>query len=77
MLSIGKLVVLAGIIALVYFFLIRKPSKEDRSGKEGKPPSKNDNEMVACHKCGTYVSPDEAIIKDGRFYCSKQCAGLE
>ncbi|DAB32133.1 MAG TPA: Prokaryotic metallothionein, partial [Sulfurospirillum sp. UBA11407] len=32
--------------------------------------------MIECSECTTFVSESEAIIKDGKFFCSKQCAKL-
>ena len=62
-----KILLFAAVVAAVYFFFIKK-----------KPlPPKEDETMVACTKCGTFVSTKEAIIKDGRFYCSKECAEVK
>lgn len=33
--------------------------------------------VVECHKCGVYISVDEAILKDGYYYCSKECAEIK
>ena len=32
--------------------------------------------LVECEKCGTYVTYKESIIIKGKAYCSKECAGL-
>jgi len=32
--------------------------------------------LVECEKCGTYVTYKECIIIKGKAYCSKECAGL-
>ena len=29
--------------------------------------------MIECPTCGTYVSKDEAILSNGKYYCSKEC----
>ncbi len=49
--------------------------------KKSKPKVKSNNKdidegeiMMECKECGTFVSKDEAIIKNGKFYCSKECA---
>ena len=31
------------------------------------------DEMVECPTCKTYVSKKEAIVSNGKFYCSKEC----
>ena len=32
--------------------------------------------MVECQKCGLFISSKDAIIKNGKYYCSKECAEL-
>jgi len=69
-----KILLLIAIIAGVYHFFIKtKPAKQNSNNS-----AKKDEEdiMVECEKCKTYVSSKEAIIKEGKFYCSKECAGL-
>jgi uncharacterized protein len=79
MLSLPKLLIIALVIAAVYYFFFRKvrPLTEE---EEEKPKKKRDKKleeiMVECAKCGTFVSPKEALIKDGSYFCSKACAGL-
>ncbi len=61
------MLILAAIIAGVYYFFIK-----------AKPSTKQDEEtLVECEKCHTFVSSKEAIIKDGKYYCSKECAGVK
>ncbi len=74
MISIPKLLIFVAVIALIYYFFFRKPKKA--SGTDA-PESKRDEDiMVECAACGTFVSAKEAIIKEGRYYCSKACAEL-
>lgn len=80
MLSLPKLLVIALVIGAVYYLFFRKPTKKreetttDSSSKQ--QDKKLDDVMVECAKCGTFVSSKEAIIKDGRYFCSKECAEL-
>ena len=69
-----KLVIVAIIVYAIYFMLFKKPSIEQKSQK--KRENIDSETMIECAKCGAYVSNNEAIIKDGKFYCSKECAGL-
>jgi len=73
---IFKLLVFAVVVFIVYT-LFFKSSR----GKVEQPKKKNrQNEsdtMVECAKCSVFISETEAIIKDGKFYCSKECAGLK
>lgn len=54
----------------IYFFFFRKPKTSQKDYRE----DKKDSIMLECAKCGTYVSSDEAIIQDGKYYCSKECS---
>ncbi|BAF69471.1 PP0621 family protein [Nitratiruptor sp. SB155-2] len=63
-----KILLLAAVIgAIYYFFIKKKPIAHD----------KETDTMVECDTCGTYVSNKEAIIKNGKYYCSKECAGAK
>ncbi len=81
-----KLLLTAAVIWAVWFFLIKKPQvqrhrekkAQEARTKERRHKEKKDEEiMVPCEKCGTYVSSHEAIIVSGRYYCSKKCAGVK
>lgn len=52
----------------------KKPSIRTEK-KQGKKKISGDT-MLECSECATFVSENEAIIKDGKFYCSKECALL-
>lgn len=54
----------------IYLLFFKKPKATHRENKE----YKKDSIMLECSTCGTYVSSDEAIIQDGKYYCSKECA---
>ncbi len=76
-----KLVLTIAVIAVVYFLLIKKPKvtqhRKARADAEKRKPKKDEEIMVECEKCGTFVSSHEAIIVGGKYYCSKQCAGVK
>lgn len=65
-----KLLLVAGVIAVVYFmFIKKKPTlKQDKNDPKNKP-----NDMVACASCGVYVEVGEAILSNGKYYCSNEC----
>ncbi len=67
-----KLVIVALIVYAIYFVLFKKPAIQKKSKQE----NIDSETMLECAKCGAYVSSEEAIIKDGKFYCSKECASL-
>lgn len=65
------LLVIAVLVAF-YFIVVKKMlQKSKNDSKKGK-----EEIMLECKKCGTYISDKEAIIKDGKHFCSKNCAGL-
>ncbi len=66
-------IIIVGYIVYVKFF--KKPKQVSNPKDEFK---KMDNSiMVGCDKCGTFVDTNESIAKDGKFYCSKECAGVK
>ncbi len=69
-LDLIKLILLAAIMYGIYFIFFKKPSmiKDKNSDSET---------VVECEECGVYVSMKETILKDGKYYCSKECAGLK
>ena len=76
---IFKIAIFLLVMVAVYFIFFKKPEAAEegkRQKAKGKSDKKNSEEMVECAKCGTYVSSKEAIIKNGSFYCSHECAGV-
>ncbi|WP_297578368.1 PP0621 family protein [uncultured Helicobacter sp.] len=60
---------LVGVYLLFFRKNQQKPTKNDFK-------SMQDSIMLECTQCGTYVSNEEVIIKDSKYYCSKECAKL-
>ena len=70
---IFKFLIFAVIMFIIYTLFFKKSAPK----KSTKRKSEDDGEiMVECCECSTFVSKDEAIIKNGKFYCSKECAGV-
>lgn len=59
--------VLAGFIIYLLFF---KNKRVDNRKKDDKLIS---DEMMECPSCSTFISQREAILSNGKFYCSKDC----
>lgn len=75
---IMKFLLLAGILFIIYIMFFKKSNTTNTtSTKKTKKSAPKGDIMMECEKCETFVSEDEAIIKDGKFYCSKKCAGLK
>jgi len=76
---IFKLIILAAVIYGVYILFFRNGNLVEKMA-ETKRKSKKDETVetvVECKKCGVYISIDEAVIKDGKYYCSNECAGIK
>lgn len=70
----GKLIFIALTIALIYYLFARAKPR-DRSNMRDKTQKRHEI-MLECTHCGTYVSEQESLIIDGKFYCSKECADI-
>lgn len=67
-------VVIVGYIIYIKFF--KKPKQTIEQDKEEFKQVDN-SIMVSCDKCGTFATTGDSIAKDGKFYCSKECAGVK
>jgi len=70
-----KIILFAGVIFLIYIFFFKNSRKKDIQNSASKKVLEGET-MVECQACSTFISHKEAIIKDGLFYCSKECARL-
>lgn len=67
-----KIIAIIVVLFLVYLIFFKK-GREKEVGQKDKATEKITDEMVECPSCGTYVSQDEAILSNGKFFCSKEC----
>ena len=68
---IVKLLILGVVLFGVYLLFFKKGREKDIQNKK-----KNDeitDTMIECPKCGTYTSKDDAILSNGKYFCSKEC----
>ena len=66
-----KLIIFAVAGLLIYkFFGGKLPS----IGKSAHEKKLDDDTLVECEKCATYVTVKESIIVNGKYYCSSECA---
>jgi len=73
-----KALALVVIFIIIYILFFKKSKKEVQNNrKKNRKQAPKGDIMMECKKCETFVSEDEAIIKDGNFYCTKTCAGLK
>jgi uncharacterized protein len=72
---------LALLVLLVLYKLFggRPPSigRRDRSSRSRFEHKKiQEDTLVECERCGTFVTYKESLIVSGKIYCSKECAGM-
>lgn len=66
-----KLIIFAVAGLLIYRFFGGKFLSLGKSAQEKKL---DDDTLVECAKCGTYVTVKESTIAGGKYYCSYECA---
>lgn len=63
-----KLLLLIGVVVGVYYLFFKKKSLT--------PPSSDNSQeevMIPCARCGTYVQVKESFMREGKYYCSREC----
>ncbi len=68
-----KIVLILGVIAAVYFYFSKKSMPLTRERRDTKKRHDDDETMVECATCSTYITTSEAIVSAGSFYCSVEC----
>ncbi len=66
-----KWLMVIAVVYIVYTMFIKKQPIKNQKAKKAKKLDSND--MVECSTCGIFVSVDEAIISNKKYYCSKKC----
>jgi uncharacterized protein len=66
-----KLLLFTGLLVGVYYVFFKKKAithaASDNSQEEA---------MIPCAKCGTYVQVKESFMREGKYYCSRECLEL-
>lgn len=72
-----KFLLIAAVIALLYFLYMKSKKASLCSKKEAHEKKQKEkesaNEMIECATCTIYCSLDDAILSSGKYYCSKEC----
>jgi uncharacterized protein len=66
-----KILAVGVVLFLIYITLFKK--NRENEVKKDKKDEKIEDIMVECPNCGTYVSKKEAIVSNGKFFCSSEC----
>jgi uncharacterized protein len=70
-----KIIVVIAILFIIYIAFFKKKAIQEEK-KSSKKKSDSGDIMIECSECSTFVSENDAIIKDGKFFCTKECAKL-
>ena len=65
-----KIIAVVIIAFLIYVLFFKKRREKELFDKKNERIT---DEMVECPSCKTYVSQKEALLSNGKFYCSKEC----
>jgi len=66
-----KFIIFAVVAGLIYKFF---GGKLPAIGKNSTQNKLDEDTLVECEKCATYVTAKESIIVHGKYYCSDECA---
>jgi len=69
---IFKLMALLAVIFLAYLVFFKKNREKDIKNKKDHDVIDN---MDACPTCNTFIAKDDAILSNGKYYCSTECLG--
>ena len=64
-----KLLLLGVVLFGVYLVFFKKNREKDIKKRNDEIT----DTLVECPKCGTYVSKDDAILSNGKYFCSQEC----
>lgn len=72
-----KILLVAGVIAFVYFIFIKKKpavtkNRQNTTNKKTKEEVES-NDMIECAECGIYCEIDDAILSNNKYFCSQEC----
>lgn len=70
-----KFLAFVAVIFVVYILFFKKNREANLKNKRDDKYEEITDTMVECPTCGTYVSKDEAILSNGKYYCSRECLG--
>ena len=71
-----KFLLIVAVITIIYIMFFKTKPTTQRETKKPKQRGTTEpqiNDMIECANCGVYVEVDEAILSNGRYYCSREC----
>jgi uncharacterized protein len=61
-------ILLVGFLVYIVFFKKNRENKIDKNGKNDEVDT-----MLECPTCNVLSSKDDAILSNGKYFCSKEC----
>ena len=68
-----KVLLIGAVIYVVYIMFFKQKGVESQPKQSNTKQKPEADEMVECAHCGVYVEISEAILSNGKYYCSKEC----
>jgi uncharacterized protein len=66
-------VLILGIVLFLVYLVFFKKNRESNIKNNKKKHDEIIDTMVECPTCSTYVSKDDSILSNGKYFCSKAC----
>ena len=71
---IMKLLVLGLVIYIVYIMFFKTKKVSDTKTEQSKSKADAEvNDLIRCESCGVYMELEDAIVSNGKYYCSREC----
>jgi len=67
-----KLITIGAVLFLVYLVFFRK-SRTNIKGNQSDKYDEISDTLLECPTCKVYTSKDDAILSNGKYFCSKEC----
>jgi uncharacterized protein len=69
-----KILAFVAVLFLIYIIFFKKNRNINMKNNTKKDTTDQiEDIMVECPTCGTFVSKDDAILSNGKYYCSSEC----
>lgn len=69
-----KILAVAVVLFLVYLIFFKKGREKEVT--QNKRKESIEDTLNECPTCGTFVSSKEAILSNGKYFCSKECLNV-
>lgn len=68
-----KVLAIIAVLFIIYLLFFKKSRESEVTSKKRKEDDKIADIMEECPTCKTYISKNEAILSNGKYFCSKEC----